>query len=285
MKKSISTKVSCFLVSLLRGISQVILQKNALSGALFLFGVAVNSITMAIGVLVGVISSTIFAHIEHYPVNDIEEGLFGYNGALIGVVIFSLYAPSSITVFLIIAGSALTVLIMRLMMIHFPLPAYTAPYIMVIWVIWAMAPALNLEPAITSMSEKISTWGIFEGIGQIIFQNNAITGACFLLGIFISNKLHALWGIIGGLFATLLAELLSLSTTLILSGIFGYNASLCAIALTSRSKLWFAPLVGSALTVPIAMAFINAGIIVLTAPFVLSSWAILLLKKRFSLTY
>ncbi|WP_444904774.1 urea transporter [Microbulbifer sp. CnH-101-E] len=285
MKKSISTKVCCFLVSLLRGISQVILQKNALSGALFLFGVAVNSITMAIGVLVGVISSTIFAHIKHYPVNDIEEGLFGYNGALIGVVVFSLYAPSSLTVFLIIAGSALTVLIMRLMMIHFPLPAYTAPYILVIWVIWAMAPALNLEPAITSMSEKISTWGIFEGIGQIIFQNNAITGACFLLGIFISNKLHALWGIIGGLFATLLAELLSLSTTLILAGIFGYNASLCAIALTSRSKLWFAPLVGSALTVPIAMAFINAGIIVLTAPFVLSSWAILLLKKRFSLTY
>jgi urea transporter len=285
MKKSISTKVCCFLVSLLRGISQVILQKNALSGALFLFGVAVNSITMAIGVLVGVISSTIFAHIKHYPVNDIEEGLFGYNGALIGVVIFSLYAPSSITVFLIIAGSALTVLIMRLMMIHFPLPAYTAPYILVIWVIWAMAPALNLEPAITSMSEKISTWGIFEGIGQIIFQNNAITGACFLLGIFLSNKLHALWGIISGLFATLLAELLSLSTTLILAGIFGYNASLCAIALTSRSKQWLAPLVGSALTVPIAMAFINAGIIVLTAPFVLSSWSILLLKKRFSLTY
>ncbi|WP_444886190.1 urea transporter [Microbulbifer sp. JMSA008] len=285
MKKSISTKISCFFISLLRGISQVILQKNALSGALFLFGVAVNSITMAIGVLVGVISSTIFAQIKHYPVNDIEEGLFGYNGALIGVVVFSLYAPSSLTVFLIIAGSALTVLIMRLMMIHFPLPAYTAPYIMVIWVIWAMAPALNLEPAITSMSEKISTWGIFEGIGQIIFQNNAITGACFLLGIFISNKLHALWGIIGGLFATLLAELLSLSTTLILAGIFGYNASLCAIALTSRSKQWLAPLVGSALTVPIAMAFINTGIVVLTAPFVLSSWAILLLKKRFSLTY
>ncbi|WP_444900753.1 urea transporter [Microbulbifer sp. VAAC004] len=285
MKKSISTKVCCFLVSLLRGISQVILQKNALSGAFFLFGVAVNSITMAIGVLVGVISSTIFAHIKHYPVNDIEEGLFGYNGALIGVVIFSLYAPSSLTVFLIIAGSALTVLIMRLMMIHFPLPAYTAPYIMVIWVIWAMAPALNLEPATTSMSEKISTWGIFEGIGQIIFQNNAITGACFLLGIFISNKLHALWGIIGGLFATLLAELISLSTTLILAGIFGYNASLCAIALTSRSKLWFVPLSGSVLTVPIAIALMGIDLIILTAPFVISSWTILLLTRNSSLNY
>ncbi|WP_366525591.1 urea transporter [uncultured Microbulbifer sp.] len=41
MAKPTPIKVRYFLISLFRGISQVILQKNALSGVLFLFGVAV----------------------------------------------------------------------------------------------------------------------------------------------------------------------------------------------------------------------------------------------------
>ncbi|WP_373565904.1 urea transporter [Microbulbifer okhotskensis] len=79
MTKSIPTKIRYYLVSLLRGISQVILQKNALSGALFLFGVAVNSINMAFGVALGVITATACAGILHYPVKQIEEGHFGYH--------------------------------------------------------------------------------------------------------------------------------------------------------------------------------------------------------------
>ncbi len=244
-----------------------------------MFGVAVNSIIMALGTALGVITATICAVALHYPVKHIKAGLLGYNGALIGVVIFSLYAPSPLTVLFIIGGSALTVLIMRLMMIHIPLPAYTAPYILVIWVIWGMAPTLGLEPAVTSLSEKFSTWGILAGVGQVIFQDNAITGICFLVGIFVSNKSHALWSLIGVVLATLLAELLSLPPTPILAGIFGYNASLSAIALANKSKYWLAPLVGSLLTVPITMVFMGADIIALSAPFVISSWAILPLKK------
>ncbi|WP_444946801.1 urea transporter [Microbulbifer sp. VTAC004] len=283
MTKSTPTKIRYYLVSLFRGVSQVILQKNALSGVLFLSGVAVNSVTMALGAALGVITATVCAGILHYPVKQIEEGLFGYNGALIGIVIFLLYAPSPITILLIIGGSALTVLIIRFMMLHIFLPPYTAPYILVIWAIWIFAPTQDLAPAVTPMNEKISTWGIFEGIGQIIFQNNAITGICFLVGLFISNKSHALWSIIGGLLATFLAMFLALPPTLILAGIFGYNASLSAIALSNGSKQWLAPLAGSVLTVPIAMALMGADIIILSAPFVISSWIILLLKRELAI--
>ncbi|WP_444922110.1 urea transporter [Microbulbifer sp. CnH-101-G] len=279
MKKMMHPKLSFFFISSLQGISQVILQRNVLSGALFLFGVAVNSINMALGATLGVITATACANALYYPAEHIKDGLFGYNGALTGVVIFSLYAPSPLTILLIIGGSALTVLIMRLMMIHFFLPAFTTPYILVVWVIWGMAPILDLEPAAAFISGKFTTWGIFEGVGQVIFQDNAITGICFLVGILVSNKSHALWALIGVVLATLLAELLSLPQTLILTGIFGYNACLSAIALANKSKYWFAPLAGVVITVPTVMAFMGAGIIALSAPFVISSWAILLLKK------
>ncbi|AWF81368.1 hypothetical protein BTJ40_11370 [Microbulbifer sp. A4B17] len=285
MTKPILTKLKYCLVSIFRGISQVILQKNALSGFLFLLGVALNSAAMALGVILGVTTATICASILNYPVKQIEDGLFGYNGALIGVVIFLLYAPSLMTVLLIVGGSALTVLIMRFMMLHFVLPPYAAPYILVIWAIWILALTLDVVPTATFENENTSTWGIFEGIGQIIFQNNAITGICFLIGIFISNKSHAFWGIIGGLLATLLAMFLALSPTLILAGLFGYNASLSAIALSNGSKQWLAPLTGSVLTVPIAMAFMSADIIVLTSPFVIASWIILLIQRKLTLTH
>ncbi|WNZ54186.1 urea transporter [Microbulbifer sp. MKSA007] len=285
MIKPITTKLGNCLVSLFRGISQVILQRNALSGFLFILGVTVNSITMAIGVAIGVITSTACANIFNYPVKQIEDGLFGYNGALIGVVIFLLYAPSLMTFLLIVGGSALAVIIMRFMLLHFILPPYTAPYILVIWAIWILAPALDLAPTVAFVNENTSTWGIFEGIGQIIFQNNAITGICFLIGIFISNKSHALWSIIGGMLATSLAMLLALSPTLILAGLFGYNAPLSAIALSNGRKRWLAPIAGSILTVPIAMAFMSANIIVLTAPFVIASWIILLIQRKLTLTH
>ncbi|WP_444908267.1 urea transporter [Microbulbifer sp. SSSA008] len=285
MTKPITTKLGNCLVSIFRGISQVILQRNALSGFLFILGVTVNSITMAIGVVIGVITATACANILNYPVKQIEDGLFGYNGALIGVVIFLLYAPSLMTFLLIVGGSALTVLIMRFMLLHFILPPYTAPYILVIWAIWILAPALDLAPTAAFVNENTSTWGIFEGIGQIIFQNNAITGICFLIGIFISNKSHACWSIIGGMLATSLAMFLALSPTLILAGLFGYNASLSAIALSNGRKRWLAPIAGSILTVPIAMAFMSADIIVLTAPFVIASWIILLIQRKLTLTH
>ncbi|WP_445358326.1 urea transporter [Microbulbifer sp. ANSA005] len=113
MMKPTITKTKYCLASLFRGIGQVILQKNAVSGFLFLLGIAVNSVTMAVGAILGVIIATSCAGILHYPNKEIEEGLFGYNGALIGIVMFLLYAPSPLTVCLIIIGSILTVLIIR----------------------------------------------------------------------------------------------------------------------------------------------------------------------------
>ncbi|WP_444927840.1 urea transporter [Microbulbifer sp. TRSA002] len=284
MKPTIAKTRFC-LVSLFRGVGQVILQKNAVSGFLFLLGIAVNPVTMAVGAILGVIIATSCAGILHYPNKEIEEGLFGYNGALIGIVMFLLYAPSPLTVCLIIIGSILTVLIIRFLMLNFFLPPYTAPYIIVIWGVWILAPDLDLAPATISMSENISTWGIMEGIGQIIFQDNAISGILFLIGILISNKSHALWSIIGGTLATLVAMFLTMPQNLILAGLFGYNASLSAIALSNGRKRWLAPIVGSILTVPIAIAFMSADIIVLTAPFVIASWIILLIQRKFTLTH
>jgi urea transporter len=64
-------------------------------------------------------------------------------------------------------------------------------------------------------------------------------------------------------------------------GIYGYNASLAAIAVYLWRKSLLISLLAAAITMPITEYFPSAqlGIPALTAPFVLASWTVLLIGK------
>src|SRR6266566_9499481 len=64
---------------------------------------------------------------------------------------------------------------------------------------------------------------LLRGTGQVMFQNNPLTGLLFLAGIFVnSGKLGGL-GILGLATSTLTAYLLGADRTLIRNGLFGFN--------------------------------------------------------------
>jgi len=77
------------------------------------------------------------------------------------------------------------------------------------------------------------------GVGQIMFQDNALTGLLFLVGIaagaFEENAafalLMALGGLIGTVLGTITARLLGYDEKQIRDGIYGFNATLVGIAL------------------------------------------------------
>ena len=63
-------------------------------------------------------------------------------------------------------------------------------------------------------------------------------------------------------------------------GIYGYNASLAAMALTLYRRSLLLPLVAAFISVPITENFLPlTGLAPLTAPFVLASWATIALDK------
>lgn len=70
-----------------RGIGQVMFQNNALSGLLMLAGIACNSWILALLALAGNIVSTLTACLCKYSREDIRNGLYGFNGTLVGIAI------------------------------------------------------------------------------------------------------------------------------------------------------------------------------------------------------
>jgi urea transporter len=81
-----------------RGIGQVMFQNNALSGLLMLIGIFLNSWQMGLLAVSGNIISTLTARISGYDCDDIKNGLYGFNGTLVGIAVgvFMLLTVSSL---------------------------------------------------------------------------------------------------------------------------------------------------------------------------------------------
>lgn len=70
-----------------RGIGQVMFQNNALSGLLMLIGIFLNSWQMGLLAVSGNIISTSTGRISGYDRDDIKNGLYGFNGTLVGIAV------------------------------------------------------------------------------------------------------------------------------------------------------------------------------------------------------
>ncbi len=131
----------------------------------------------------------------------------------------------------------------------------------------------------TPVADYITT--ILRGVGQVMFQNNALTGILFLLAILVNSRMPAIYALYGSLLGSLFALLLALPLTAINIGLFGYNAVLCGIAL--GSKKWCGFLFATfaiILSVLLNYGLDKVGIITLTAPFVMAIWTALLVQSK-----
>ena len=72
-----------------RGIGQVMFQNNALSGLFMLIGIFLNSWQMGLLALLGNVISNTAAYFSGYKQDDIKNGLYGFNGTLVGIAVGS----------------------------------------------------------------------------------------------------------------------------------------------------------------------------------------------------
>lgn len=112
-----------------RGVGQVMFQNNALSGVLMLAGILLNSWQMALLAIAGNVVSTLTACLSGYSREDIRNGLYGFNGTLVGIAI-GVFMPVSVASFsLLVAGACLSAWIARLFSLQRRVPGFTAPFI------------------------------------------------------------------------------------------------------------------------------------------------------------
>ncbi|HNR98347.1 MAG TPA: urea transporter [Planctomycetota bacterium] len=270
-------------VVFLRGFGQIMLQPSALTGALFLAGICTNSWLLAAGALAGALAGVVTAMLCGFKPAEISQGIYGFNGALVGIALLVFHAPGALCWLLIAAGGALSTLIMRVMLRRAEfLPPFTAPFILAAWAMLALAHSAGIEAAALGRppSHPGDVFAVFRGLGQVMFQESWIAGAVFSIGLLLHSRQAAAWGVIGSAVGLLAARGLGCPEALLDAGIFGFNGALAGIALGSAFRdNAMMPLAGAVLSAAITRGFQLAGIPALTAPFVLATWAAILADR------
>jgi urea transporter len=297
-----------FLDSVLRGIGQVMLQNNSYTGLLFLIGIFYNSMLFGWAVLLGATASTATAILLEVDRVRVRAGLFGFNGALVAVALLYFLEPSILAwVYVVLAAACTTVIMAALLNLLdiWKVPALTAPFVLTtLCFVLATArfgrlhstgvlPTAGLPKA--AAVEGIVTAstvgeGLLTGLAQVFFQGNAVTGACFAVGLLISSRVACVAAILGSFTGVLVAWGMGAAEPAIRAGAFGFNSVLTAIALGSG---YFVLNVASAAygtlavaTTAVVFAALSAaleplGMPALTLPFVLVVWLFLLASPFF----
>jgi urea transporter len=306
--------------ALLRGTGQVMFQNHPLTGLLFLVGIFVNSAKLGGAGLLGLGASTLAAYLLGADRALIRNGLFGFNGILVGIgLAFFLEFDPLLAVYILLGAAISTVVMMALANFFAPLdmPALTAPFVLTAWLLlFAVYQFANIRPspliapmplepqaAVQSELRELPTGagpvgltvanlahGFFRGVGEVMFQDNLLTGVIFLLAILVNSRISAAFAALGSALGLLTALALGGDGVAIYHGLYGFNPVLCAIALGGLFFVLTWKSAAYALVAAVFSAIVFAAIVVLlspigmpalTAPFVLVTWLFLLPKSGF----
>jgi urea transporter len=168
---------------------------------------------------------------------EVKQGLYGFNAALVGLAMTVAFAPSMASCALTIGGCAASTAITSAMR-RASLSHFTAPFIVSTWATWAIGKSLELNPSqmTNSLLPNVTAdpFGALHGLGQVLFQESAVVGGLFVAGLFLSSRKAAVAGLLGAGVGGAVAAATGFSSASIASGLLGYNAALCAIALKDR---------------------------------------------------
>ncbi|WP_378941230.1 urea transporter [Mesorhizobium sp. ANAO-SY3R2] len=298
----------------LRGAGQVIFQNNPLTGLFFLAAIGWGALkadqpAVIIGAVVALLVATITAMLLDVDEASLRQGLFGFNGVLVGAAVPTfLVANASMWLILAIGAAVSTVVMLAVsnVMKTWGAPALTFPFVLTTWflvlgaysfghlLIGSMGQPVLPHPvtdAVTGFRPKI--WPLAEawlkGPAQVFLINNAVSGILVVLGLLASSAWAALFALIGSGVALLISLWLGASLASIEAGLFGFSPVLTAVGLgcvfyPPSWRVTLFALLGTVFTVIVQGAMDASlaplGIPTFTAPFVFVTWLFLLPKAK-----
>jgi urea transporter len=142
-----------------------------------------------------------------------------------------------------------------------------------------------------SQPEKLTlrdTISPLTGLGQIMFQDSALTGAFFLAGIAVVSPLMAGGAALGAAIGTLTAYACRLDRAEIRDGLYGFNAGLVGIAVLANyepQSLTFALLAAGAILSTLLTWAMRRRVPfpTYTTPFIVTTWLALYVAKQLAL--
>ena len=294
--------------ALLRGAGQVMFQGSAWTGLLFLCGIAwgawnAGRTEIFVGALLGLAAGTVTACLLGAPRGEVEEGLHGYNGILVGCALPVFLEGGPVCWFLIVLGAMFSTVIMMAVSNVFrswKVSAMTGPFVFATWFILLASysfsgfdaaalphPSLPALPqdAVSFFSAESLMLSSLSGVSQVFLINDPVTGILFLAGLALSSPSAALFGWCGSLVAMVTAILLGADGAAVGAGLYQFSAVLTAIGMGTTFyhpgwRVVLYTLLATVFTV-VAQGALNValaplGIPTLTFPFVIAAWLFLL---------
>lgn len=294
--------------SILRGSGQVMFQQSAWTGLFFILGIFWGSYEchlpqVAWGALVGLVASTLAGYIIPDKEPDGYDGLWGFNGILVGCAFPTFLADTWLMWIALIVCAMMTTWVrsgLNNVMAPWKVNSFTFPFVLMTWVFLlaarelpGIAPAALSAPELTvgavtgaldvSFGSLVIFW--LKGIAQVFLVDSWVTGVFFLVGLALCSRWAAIWAAVGSAIALALAILFKADPASISAGLYGFSPVLTAIALgctfykvNIHSAIW-------SVCGIIATFFIQAGmnalmlpwgIPTLTGPFCVATWLFLL---------
>lgn len=345
--------ISATINFILDGVGQVFFMGSPLVGAIFVIALAVNSRRAAAFAVIGSIAGGLVGlalGIEIIPAslsspdNALVYGIFGFNSVLTAIALGDTFLQKgrSATTAAVI-GAFITGFITASLIWFtktFGLPVETSAFVLTTWILLfsvhkfsaiklaSPSPAPKQRstflksPQDTDKKEPLqlnefTAWGfvklVFTGIGQVMFQENWITGLLFFVGLTLATVplnpygfpaqypiyFAGITAFIGTMSSTLAAIAFKADRSAILIGLYGFNGTLTSLAVMGvfLGFLWpisgfngswinffvmlFATAFSSVVTAFIGTVTSRFSLPTLTGPFVFTSWLIELGAKVF----
>lgn len=245
---------SNFLIQCLRGTSQVFFQENALTGVLFFAAMAWASYVTGvwattIGAAIGIVVATATAYLIEADEPSVDQGLYGFNGVLVGAALPTFIAASpQLWIYVVFGAAASTVITAAFsatLTRSWGIPGSTGPFVLTGWLMVAGAYAfggldvtgdapkfatdyLAGTIAIPSASELVQIF--FRNIGQVYLLGSTVSGVLVLIGIFIASVPAGIAAAVGSLIAMVVAIGLGADPATVSQGLFGFSPVLTAMA-------------------------------------------------------
>ena len=262
--------------ALLNGFSQIFLQRHPLCGLLCLLAILVSAPALLGGALLGGVAGLLTAQRRGYPKAERQAGIYSYNGVLLGLLISQHFAWSALLPPLILACGGLSAILTRQWLKHasrpHDLPAYTAPFVGLGWLLLGSVP--HSASALGEPDTLAVLGAPFTGLAQIMLLDQPLAGVLIALGLWLANRRAAVWAVIGASSGVMIALLLD-DTSAALLGLHSYNPALAALALSQARRQPWLPLLGILLAILLTPGFAALHLPALTAPFVLACWLVL----------
>ncbi|MER7420365.1 urea transporter [Micromonospora peucetia] len=302
-----------FVDACLRGAAQVVFQNNPLTGLLILVALAWGAFENGQprvfgGGVLGLVVGTVTALALQVDRTSLRQGLFGFSPLLTGLAVPTFLDDRPLMwLYLVLGAMATTVVTLALNAIFkkWGLTAFTFPFVLTTWVLLMAAYQFDRFTVLTDMTPKLPgegslTGGSFDwdlvptflrGVSQVYLINSWVTGLIIVVALLVNSRWSALFAVVGTVGATLLALWFGADGASLDKGLYGFNAVLTAIAVGAvmhrpGTLVTVYTLFGIALTLFVQMALATVltplAIPVLTGPFNIATWLLLLPKRHFA---